>query len=598
MSDKSRYSREEIAAAAREALGRTGRAASDPALYEAYRNFRGDKDELLKAFAGSAEAQKRKIDGSKYGVTYVDPAALDEKDRSLYDAYARVYGAKARMSTGLLEVWRKHGSPELLEAEERGDVSVQRTEGGKRILTVSADAWKKYGPGLLSGLHTGEVAKIEKGAGEFEGVNDAVEGVTNRFRLYEGEETKEGGQLADYYVYSKDPKKSTGVVGGIAKTLGAKKGLANSLDKAAGQVVNAAAVAATVLTGGAAWPALALTDETAAIAGGSRGAAARIKQMKGLGLSDDTIGVIDAVGNAAQSVAAAAADVALAPVTGGAPVVSMANKGLQALAQDTSGQKVDWEKVAIDVGVDLATWGLGKGLTAASAAATAAGWTSLAAAAEGTKLALQFGGADALKVAAMGGSSEDIAWAAGKGLVRQLLPTDYTFGPAGEFALEYAHATARGMEGKDAFLMGTLAAGQRIAGNAVMGSVEREAGNTFGKRWNQAVGGAQDLASAARGQMPASYVENAHQYYNQRFSKLTGGKGVPYVPGQSARADQALEQMARAYTRNGQPMHTGVAAEYAKLTSYRARAGAASRLGGAPSRAVRPVMSEQGYIGG
>lgn len=485
-------SREEIVKAAQEVLGRKGKAASDESLYAMYKDM--DLKEVQRAFAGSAEAQRAGTDTSKYGVEFIDPAKLDDEGKKLVSTYERVYGKgkKVRMSVGDYENWRKNGSAELMEAEAKGDVKVRMSEG-RRVLEVSKKAYQTYGTKLFTGLHKNEAVLVEKGAGS------DLESVDKRWR--QSPRGVEAKTLEKWEVWTKDPKKHSGVVGSAAKAVGLSKGTANSLDKAVGQTITPAL---TIATGGAGY---ALSDEAAAIGGGTRGAAARNKQLSGVvravgvGKKDAErlVGYGDVAGDVATAIGAGVAD----SVTFGA--ATAANQAMEAAQRSTLGEDMDWEKVGRDIAVSWASYGIGKGLEAGKTVATTAGAARTAAAFNTAQNVWKFGGSQVASSVASGGNTEDHLYAAGRGIVLSALPQDRVTQGIAASSLSYYDAKRRGLDDEQAMIAAS-AAGASAA-------VSAQGGNSLFAAWKARPGQLRqefaDTRQAFRGNIPERWRAEA-----------------------------------------------------------------------------------------
>lgn len=478
----SRFSKEQVAEAAKAALGRTGDSAASSDLYAMYKDFDGSLDDLKRAFAGSAEAQNRGVKGEDFGVKYVDPTALTDQDKPFYEAWQRGYGKKVRMSTDALDNWRQNGSAELLEAQAKGDVKT-RMQDGKRILEVSKAAYKKYGTNLFTGLHAGEAVLVEKGAGS------DLEPLTNRWR--QSPRGVDQATLDKYEVWVKDAKKHSGVLGGAAKSLGLGNNVANSLDRAAGY----AAVAIDLQTGGM------LGDEAAAIGGGTRGAQTRnstyVNALHTVGFSKKEAGNIvrygDVVGDVATAVGAAVVDGMFFGV------LSSANQGMEAWQKSQVGDKVEWGNVGRDIAISWAAYGVGSALQSARAAAASAGAARTATALKVAENAWRFGGSQAAVTAAQGGNRKDIAMSAGRGLVLSALPDSRAWQGGANFALTYADSKRRGMSDQDAAFQASSAA-------AMSAATARGSAPTWSERVASMRTGASNLQQGWRGSVPDAWT--------------------------------------------------------------------------------------------
>lgn len=447
----SRYTQDQIAAAAQEALGRDKKSAKAADLYALYKDYKGSLDQLKTDFAGTPEAAKAKVDGTKFGVTYVDPGTLSAEDKRYFDAYQTGSGKGTKLSMASLNYFKQSGTPELLEAQGKGLVTIRESQGAKSI-TVSKKGWEAYGDKLFErGLQVNDAVLIDKGAAS--GLAD------KRLKTY----TKVDEKTASKYdVYVKAPRERQGIGGQIAKAAGLSKGTQNSLDKAVGQA--ALPVTGLMAAAGQGW-ALALADEAAAIGGGTRGATAYNKAGTGLlrkvGMSDKAadrnFGYINQVGDVSTAIGAGIADFA----TWGA--ASAANQGMEALQREQTGQNVDWVNVGKQMALSVATTGALRGLGAGAKRAAEAGSVRTAAKYQTAQNVLQFGGRDAASTAVMGGNKEDIAIAAGRGLVLSALPKDAFTQSSASFTLSYADAKRKGYDSEQAMIQASAAAAASTA---------------------------------------------------------------------------------------------------------------------------------------
>jgi hypothetical protein len=475
-------SKEEIAKAAQDLLGRKGKAASDETLYNMYKDM--DLEEVQRTFAGSAEAQRAGIDGSKYGVKYVDASTLDDDGKKLVSTYQKVYGKgkKIQMSETDYRNWRENGSAELMEAEANGDVKT-RMQDGRRVLEVSKDAYKKYGTNLFTGLHKNEAVLVEKGAGS------DLEGVDKRWR--QNPRGVDAQTLEKYEVWTKDPKAHSGALGSVVKPVFGKKA-ANSVDRAAGTVA-------------ALNPVNPLADEAAMIGGGTRGQQERSKRLvsglKSLGLNDkDAANVLqygDMTGDVVTSIGAAVGD---ATFFGGMPVLSSVNQAAQVAKRSQVGDEVEWDKVGRDLAISWAAAGVGYGLQeAGTAAANAPNAARTATALRVASGAWRFGGSQLATSIAQGGNTEDHLVAAGRGLVLSALPDSRGWQGGASFALSYADAKRRGLSDEDA----AIGASAQAASAAVMA---RGKAPTIGRRVAGMKAGLAGLRQGWAGNVPDAWT--------------------------------------------------------------------------------------------
>lgn len=497
MSDKPRYTRDEIAQAAQEALGRNARAARDTALYRTYANFDGSLDELKRVFAGSVEAQKRGVDGTQFGVKFAEYDSLNDADKKLADTYRKIHGKNIRITEDELKMWRENGSAELMEAQHKGQVQVRMNENGKRTLEVSKKAWDLYGNTLLTNIHTGEALLMDKA------IDYAGEG---RIKAYKGKLDEETSKK--FNVFTKIPKEHRGIMGSAAKAVGMSRGAQRSLDKAAGQVTAPLAVAASVVLGPA--PSL-FMDEVAAIAGGTRGLEAHNKNLKAIGLSDKDIRTFNQVGDVATAAVAAAGDAML----GGAPVFSTVNQLVEGVERESLGVDAKWGKVAANVAIDWLTFGAGKGLDKLQAVkALGVGAQRTIA---GAKLALPYV-ASAAKAAV---NEQDIGESLLRTAIKQWTPPGAGWQAAVGTATEYAFTG----DSRRALLGGLSGGLTGYMTNRARGSVE-DAG-TF---WKRRAG---EYAAPFGGKLPS--MTGAQRSAVLRAPVLPSGRQVIDVVRQGAR---------------------------------------------------------------
>ena len=424
-----------------------------------------DVEDLKRGIATTQEAQKKGVDITKYGDSYIDNATgLDEKQAEIFGILKE--GAKGkRILKSELDAWTTYGSAAKLRASRAG-----------KTVTLKNGQADVYDAKSLSFLtnEAGEVDDVHFRAGD---VFLVPKGTLLKGRLKIAEDgAKLGEEYAGYDIVSKEARKRSGVVGGVAKSIGFSKGAANSFDKAAGQV---ATVAATAIGGGAGFV---LSDEAAAIAGGTRGAEARAKQFKGLGVSEKNLQTLDMVGDVATSVAAMAVDVT---VFKGAPIASSANQLANQMEAESLGyaNSESWKKMATNIAVDWATHGIGKGLTAytrakqAAAVADTTGKTVRAAKLAGAANTAWRYGSPAAGALARGGTGKDALQSAAVAAVVGTIPSGpgSTFGPAFRAAtagsLSYALAD-KDLSSRDRM----IGAGAAAAGTYTSAVLTRPAG--------------------------------------------------------------------------------------------------------------------------
>ncbi len=445
----SKFTQEQITEAASTALGRDEKGSKDAGLYAMYKDFSGDLNQLKRQFATSKEGQMRKVDASKFGVTYVDPKTLSAEDRKYYDAWQRGIadpkGKKSKivqqMDASTLSDFKKYGTADLLEASLKNEAQlVFDKKTGKRTFILSKAAWERSGDKLLPYLHKNEVILVEKGAGA---------------KVAGGQIKKYGGDLdksvsSKYDVYTKEPKAHSGVLGSVGKAVGLSEGAADSLDRAAGHITGAVPL---------------LGDETSAILGGTEGAKGRADMLEGAGIDRELLGKIDRVGDTVTQVAAGVGDGML----GGGPIFSSVNALAEGLESSTLGYETDWGEIGKGIAINWAAHGIGEGLSAASNAASARGMAGLASGANAANMAWSYGGNSAAVTAARGGNSEDVLMAAGTGLLMGFLPKDAATQGSVSFGLGYYDAKRRGYDDETAWLSASAAAATSAATSLLRG---------------------------------------------------------------------------------------------------------------------------------
>lgn len=533
-----KFTEEQVAEAAKEALGRSGKAAFDKNLYESYKDFGGDLSALKRAFAESPEAQTRGIDVTKYGGEYVNFDDLNDKEKEKFSAYQRGYGKDIKVTKWMMDMGRRMNA-ELIEAEAKGGARVTR-QGKNMAIVVDADTWNTYGNRLFSNRSSGDAIYIEKSdklASSEDDLRASGKEISKRWKLVGG--TKDDDK---YYILQKAQAEKSGLVGSTVKALGGGEGMANSLDKAVGDV--ALPVAGLMALSGQGW-ALAFADEAAAIGGGTRGAAAYSKvgsnllRSAGLSKGDAERGFnyANAVGDVAQTIGAGFAD----SVTFGA--ATAANLALEAVQKSATNQDVNWEDVGRDIAISWASFGIGQGLGDAALKAGGMRSVGLASTVRGANRVWNLGGRELAVAAAQGKSGDDLAWAAGRGLVMGAVGDKLGKAElsALSWGLNYADAKRQGMEDEAAYF--TATAGMASTLTTRMGKADPK-GTLFSRVKSAGTGlvseGRTILNAARTGEMPETWGLEAYSAKVDRYNKLFSKDGRDPVPGADPRAD-ALE---------------------------------------------------------
>jgi hypothetical protein len=350
MSNFKNMTADEVKAAYKEVLGRDPNAKELEGFTTNNVWFRDGAD-LRRGIASTAEATRKGVDITKYGDAYVDSAdGLQGKQLDVFNALREMNGKKYRIRKSEINSWADKGSVASLRA----------SQGAKKI-TVKNGTLLAYDGKSLGYLknENDEVDDANFSAGDTFFVPKGTK-LKGRLKIVgDGKEFSE--DYSAYDLVQKEARKKSGLVGSTMKTVGFSKGSANSFDKAAGQ---AASLGGPLDVGG-----VLFGDETSAILGGTRGAAARAKNFERLGVKADTLRKSDMAGDMASSVAAGAVDASI-----GMPVASTGVSLANQMEAESLGyaDRDSWRRTLTGIAVDWAALGVTEGLDRAAKNARAA----------------------------------------------------------------------------------------------------------------------------------------------------------------------------------------------------------------------------------
>lgn len=347
---------EDVNAAYREVLGRDANAAELQGFTQNNIWF-SDAKALKQGIAKTEEARRAGVDGSKYGTEYIDSAdGLDAKHADMFNVLREVKGKKYRITRDELDAWANHGKASILRADQSA-----------KTITLQNGTMKAYDAASLKFL-TNEAGEVDDANFEMGQTFLVPKGTKLKGRLaVAADGSKMGKEYAGYDIVYKKARSRHGIVGSTAKAAGLGEHMANKLDRASGQALTVAGVLATPLIGPIG---LLLTDEAAAIAGGTEGAKGRQRLVRKAGVSNKMLSQFDKYGDIGTAVVAGVVD---AVAFGGAPIASTSNQLANQLEAESTAQSDSkmWRKTLTNVAVDWATYGATKGLNSAAQASKA-----------------------------------------------------------------------------------------------------------------------------------------------------------------------------------------------------------------------------------
>jgi hypothetical protein len=347
MSNFKNMTADEVKAAYKEVLGRDPNAKELEGFTTNNVWFRDGAD-LRRGIASTAEATRKGVDITKYGDAYVDSAdGLQGKQLDVFNALREMNGKKYRIRKSEINSWA-----------DRGSVASLRASQGAKKITVKNGTLLAYDGKSLGYLknENDEVDDANFSAGDAFFVPKGTK-LKGRLKIVgDGKEFSE--DYSAYDLVQKEARKKSGVVGSTMKAVGFSKGSANSFDKVAGQIAAGGYLGSVV--GG---------DEMSAIAGGTRGAAARAKMFKSAGVKGEDLSKIDMAGDMATSVAAGAID-----GMAGMPIASTGASLANQMEAESLGyaDRDSWRRTLTGIAVDWAALGVTEGLDRAAKNARAA----------------------------------------------------------------------------------------------------------------------------------------------------------------------------------------------------------------------------------